>query len=115
MKKLLFGLFATVLFYNFSAAQELKINSGKITSTISEIELPKEVKSELSYKTENSEFIIYQRYSEELKGNVTLVTDSSKRVVSLHIDAPVSQEVLRRWGSRCLKSIEDFMGCCLGV
>ena len=114
MKKAFFGLLATFLLANLGTAQEAKIISGKISSSTEMIEIPENLKSDLDFKENSSEFIIYQRFSDEFKTKITLVTDSKDKIVCVSLPTPVSAERLSHWGSRCLKSIEDFMGCCLG-
>lgn len=81
MKKIFFGIIATVFMCLNATAQENKIVSGKISVGGELIDLPKEVKSELEYKQNSSEFIKYERYSEEFKGIV--VTDSKNNIVSI--------------------------------
>lgn len=95
MKNFLFSLLATVFFSNFFFAQEMKIVSGKISSGIESIDLPVEVKSDHVFKTESTEFTKHVRYSETLKGEVLIVTDSKDKIVAITVPSTTSMERIK--------------------
>ncbi len=95
MKKLLLGIFATVLFTNFASAQDAEIISGKINAKSFSAEIPIEFKSDLMYKSGSEEFVIHKHYFEELKGYMTVITDSKDKVVAVTLPTLTSEARLR--------------------
>jgi hypothetical protein len=94
MKKILFGLIATVMFSLNGNAQ--KIVSGKISNGKDLIDIPTEIASNLSYKADSSEFTTINKYSETLKGNVSITFDSKNKLVSILYPSskPLSKAVI---------------------
>ena len=103
MKKLVLGLLATVLFLNFTSAQDTEIISGKINSKEYTVDLPSELRSDLEYKSESQEFIIYKHYYTELKGYITIITDSNDRVVAIALPTTTSEARFRNI-VKCIKN-----------
>lgn len=83
MKKILFGLIATVLFSIAGNAQTSKLIQGKMISGTEQIDLEPEILSSLKYSASSSDFITSTRYSEKLNGVVTVVTDNKNKVVGI--------------------------------
>lgn len=95
MKKLVFSFLATVLFASFGSAQDAEIISGKINTNSSSVDIPKELKSDLTYKLNSEEFVVHKHYYEELKGNITVITDSKDNVVAVTLPVSTSEARLR--------------------
>lgn len=103
MKNFLLSLFAVVFFTNFFFAQEVKIVSGKISSGFESVDLPIEIKSDKVYTIQSSEFTKHVRYSEVLKGEVLIVTDTKDKIVAITVSnhyffrkSKISLEVCKR-------------------
>ena len=103
MKKLLFGLLATLFMANLSFAQDSEIVSGKINANTMSVDIPLEIKSNLIYKTNSEEFIIHKHYYTEIKGYVTIITDSKNQVVAVTLPVGTSTEKVRGIG-KCFKN-----------
>lgn len=103
MKKLLFGLIATVMFFEISSAQENKIISGKISSGTTTSDLPLELKSALTYKINSQEFTTHQHYDKGLNGNITIIVDSKNLIVGITLPLDTSTEKIASIG-KCLKN-----------
>ena len=95
MKKLILGMFATVLFSTFASAQDAEIISGKINSGKTSADIPTELKSDLIYKANSSEFVVHKHYYEDIKGDITVITDSNDRVVAVTLPTETSEEKAR--------------------
>jgi hypothetical protein len=98
MKKLIFGLIATAIFSFTSFAQERIIISGKISTNSFSLDIPLEVKSNLKYQVDSYEFTITERYIENLKGYVTIITDSKNNVVAVTLPPATTFERARSIG-----------------
>jgi hypothetical protein len=95
MKKLVLGVIATVLFANFASAQDADIVSGKISSKSFTADIPIELKSDVVYKSESEEFVIHKHYYADLKGYITVITDSRDKVVAVTLPTTTSEARLR--------------------
>ena len=95
MKKLLFGLIATVLFSSASLAQDAEIVSGKINANTTSVDIPSELKSDLNYKTNSEEFITHKHYYVAIKGDITIITDSKNQIVAVTLPVGTSEEKVR--------------------
>lgn len=102
MKKLVFGLLATVLFANILSAQDGDIVSGKINANTFSIDIPSEFKSNVVYKSESEEFVIHKHYFSDLKGYMTVITDSNEKVVAVTLPTTTTAERIRKIG-KCFK------------
>ena len=100
MKKLFFGLIATVMLCSSVNAQ--KIESGKISNGKESIDIPKEVVSELKYVENSSDFTTITKFSKSYDGNITLIVDSKNKVVAVVYPPSVSTSKLGPIG-RCFK------------
>jgi hypothetical protein len=103
MKKLVFGLIATVMFGFVGSAQSL---DGKIASGNETIDIPIEVRSLMKFDLKSQEFTQYVKYSEKLKGEVVLILDSKNKVVRATLPVGFAKAALGPIG-KCLK---DCMG-----
>jgi hypothetical protein len=103
MKNIIFGLFATLFVSNFASAQDAEIISGKINTSTYSIDVPIELKSDLTYKINSEEFVIHKHYYAELKGTITVITDSKDKVVAVTLPTTTSEARLRDIG-KCFKS-----------
>lgn len=103
MKKTLLCLLVTVLFVNYTSAQDADIVSGKINTNSSSIDIPAELKSDLTYKTNSEEFVVHKHYYTELKGYITVITDSKNKVVAVTLPTTTSESRLRDIG-KCFKN-----------
>lgn len=97
MKKILFSLIAIISFTSIFA-QQSSIVSGKISSNISSIDIPIELKSDLLYETESFEFIKTERYISNLKGNIVVITDSKDKIVAVTLPMGTSLEKVKSIG-----------------
>jgi hypothetical protein len=106
MKNLLFSLIANVLIMPICKGQESKIISGKITigSTITEI--PGEIKSDLEYIIDSSDFIKHERFAENLGGYVTVISDNRDKIVAVVF--PVTSATSKMNPLKCFKT--NFWG-----
>lgn len=85
-----------LLFFSFRVqAQEVKIVSGLISSGMYQTEIPEEVQSKLTYENQKQEFIRHTRYCDNLKGEISIVTDSKDRIVAVTVPYGTSVERLR--------------------
>lgn len=95
MKNLLFVLLTSVVFSNFVYSQDADIISGKINTNKASFEIPADLKSNLTYKANSEEFVIHKHYYEELKGSITVITDSNDKVVAVTLPVSTSEARLR--------------------
>lgn len=97
-------------------AQESKLISGKILAGTSSIDIPTEVKSQLIFKENSSEFIKIQRFSETLKGTITVISDSNNKFVGIILPDATSNSKMVSIGEcikKCWKDWNCFWDCML--
>lgn len=86
MKKHFKNLTLLLLFASTSIfAQEKNLISGKVLVGTKQFEIPAEVKSNKIFKLDSREFTMYKRFSESLKENVIVVTDSKNKIVCAYL------------------------------
>lgn len=95
MKKLVFSFLATVLLVSFGSAQDAEIISGKINANSSSVDIPAELKSDVTYKSNSEEFVVHKHYYTELKGYITVITDSKDKVVAVTLPITTSEARFR--------------------
>lgn len=83
MKKIIIIFILTFANHYFTWAQENKFISGKIIAGTTSIAIPTEVKSELTYKANSTEFIKYERFSEKMNGTIYIIADSKDKIVAV--------------------------------
>lgn len=83
MKKL-FAFYALIVVITTSTcySQDRNFVSGKILIGDDQFEIPKEVASNLIYKIDSPEFIVYKKYSVEYKGSIIIITDEDNKIVA---------------------------------
>lgn len=81
MKNIYLFQIIVLVFASTVYAQEKNLISGKIIIGENQLEIPKEIKSDLVYNENSPEFTVFNRYSEISKQNVIVAVDSKNKIV----------------------------------
>jgi len=96
MKKLIFGLIATIIISFNSFAQESKIISSSFSQSKSDVEIPSELKSKNVWTEENADqFVTFSVYKKEYQAFISITLDlkdpENVKIASINIPNEVKE------------------------
>lgn len=118
MKKIIFGIFATLFLCQSINAQDLKVVSGRISYGDQYIELPTEMKSDKIFSANSSDFLKTEAYSEELNGSIIIFTDSKQQIIGITLPPTTTAEKVTKYYTCFKKAWADgtglmgYLECC---
>lgn len=118
MKKIIFGIFATLSLCQTINAQDLKAVSGRISYGDQYLELPTEMKSDKIYSANSAEFLKIEAYSEELNGSIIILTDSKQQIIGITLPPTTTAEKATKYYTCFKKAWADgtglmgYLECC---